>query len=241
MFSHMDVDLTSDIDEEEFLMTLRTKLKIKASTDSDEVINSLFEFIDADNSKRITMQEFARFCREAERELQNSKESRFSMKPKEENQKNVNKANPTSKNLNKDKELGSSKEKEKPKSVPFATKNNLPIGHASRARSIPKKEAHQPSADVMAHAHAAHASKRLKLKTFIQPNLAGGHIKDTSDNQHEKMIKKNRLAHKKSVMSKGQLGKIQEKQVSERRASLDEDEQTRDESREMAADGYIQY
>ena len=33
MFAQMDVDLTSDIDYDEFLVVCRQKLKIKASTD----------------------------------------------------------------------------------------------------------------------------------------------------------------------------------------------------------------
>jgi hypothetical protein len=67
IFNVFDMDMTKDIDLEEFVKVIRKDLKISKKKVSTENLQSIFQFIDKDKSKAVTLQEFATFSREAQK------------------------------------------------------------------------------------------------------------------------------------------------------------------------------
>jgi len=57
IFNVFDVDMTKDIDLEEFIKVIRKDLKISKKKMSTENLKAIFEHIDKDKSKAVTLQE----------------------------------------------------------------------------------------------------------------------------------------------------------------------------------------
>ncbi|GMH95870.1 hypothetical protein TrVE_jg5758 [Triparma verrucosa] len=67
IFNVFDVDMTKDIDFDEFLKVIRKDLNIGKKKLNDDQLKEIFGIIDRDNSTSITLQEFASFGREAQK------------------------------------------------------------------------------------------------------------------------------------------------------------------------------
>jgi hypothetical protein len=69
IFNVFDLDMTKDIDLDEFEDIIRKELKISKKKQSSEDVKKVFELMDRDASGSITLSEFASYSREAQREL----------------------------------------------------------------------------------------------------------------------------------------------------------------------------
>ena len=67
IFNAFDMDMTKDIDIDEFRKVIRKDLKIGKKNVSEEHLKEIFVHIDRDSSGAVTLQEFASFSREAQK------------------------------------------------------------------------------------------------------------------------------------------------------------------------------
>jgi hypothetical protein len=173
IFNVFDMDMTKDIDALEFSKVIRKDLKISRSEISDEDLTSVFGLIDKDGSGSITLEEFASYSREAQKELKKnpfdeaeleSENKRRIAKEKEERDK-------IKQHLVEEKEKKEEEEKQRALSTPLNEGKKSRASSHEQARSTPGKKQPQRASPTGGR-HTPSPTKNIEEKPEVEESPA---------------------------------------------------------------------